>query len=147
MKEIIKIVIKGCSGYCPYEYAYKDKLTLTSGSIAYEYIPEAESTVNLPRKWKYNTNSVGFETAFKNIADLIDKIFDTELDADFMVTDVGFIEFIVTYVDKTKKSEMLWTTGEAFKEIFSLIKQLVPQAEDIPEVIKTDEDYENSNND
>ena len=34
-----KIVIKSTSGFCPVEYAYNDKLTITANSIAYEYKP------------------------------------------------------------------------------------------------------------
>lgn len=33
-----KIVIKSTSGFCPVEYAYNDKLTITANSIAYEYV-------------------------------------------------------------------------------------------------------------
>ena len=32
-----KIVIKSTSGFCPVDYAYNDKLTITANSIAYEY--------------------------------------------------------------------------------------------------------------
>lgn len=42
MKEIVKITIKGCSGYGPVDMAYDDKLTLTPTSISYEYKPYLE---------------------------------------------------------------------------------------------------------
>ena len=35
--DIIKIVIKGASGYGPVDEAYEDKVTLTESSISYEY--------------------------------------------------------------------------------------------------------------
>lgn len=37
--QIIRIVIKGASGYGPVDEAYEDKVTLTPSSISYEYNP------------------------------------------------------------------------------------------------------------
>lgn len=60
MIDIIKIVIKGASGYCRSDEAYNDKVTITPASIAYEYIPVKESGINPKRKWSYKTNSPKF---------------------------------------------------------------------------------------
>lgn len=38
MEYIVRIVIKGASGYCPADEAYNDKVTLTPGSISYEFL-------------------------------------------------------------------------------------------------------------
>lgn len=38
MKYIVRIVIKGASGYCPADEAYNDKVTITPGSISYEFL-------------------------------------------------------------------------------------------------------------
>lgn len=38
MKYIVRIVIKGASGYCPADEAYNDKVTFTPGSISYEFL-------------------------------------------------------------------------------------------------------------
>jgi len=141
MKEVIRIVIKGCFGYGPHELAYKDKLTLTSSSIAYEYVPEQESEKNSSKKWKYSTNSPEFKIIFDRLSQAVETVFSGDLDSD-LVTDVGFTELLVTYSDKTKNAGMFWTTGEGFEEIFTLIKRLVPEIEDTPEVIKTNEDYQ-----
>ena len=46
MVDIIRIVIKGSSGYCCYDEAYNDKVTITDDSISYEYIPVVESEIN-----------------------------------------------------------------------------------------------------
>lgn len=141
MKEIIRIVLKGSSGYGPYELAYKDKLTLTSNSIVYEYVPEQESEKNSSKKWKYSTNSPEFKIIFDRLSQAVETVSSGDLDSD-LVADVGFTELLVTYSDKTKNAGMFWTTGEGFEEIFTLIKRLVPEIEDTPEVIKTNEDYQ-----
>ena len=39
MADIVRIVIKGASGYCCFDDAFNDKVTLTNDSISYEYIP------------------------------------------------------------------------------------------------------------
>ena len=41
--DIIKIVIKGASGYGAVDEAYEDKVTLTESSISYEYKPHPMS--------------------------------------------------------------------------------------------------------
>ena len=64
MPDIIKIVIKGASGYCCSDEAYNDKVTITSDSIAYEYIPFLESELNPKRKWNYKTDSPLYKALF-----------------------------------------------------------------------------------
>lgn len=57
--DIVKIVIKGASGYCSVDEAYKDKISLTDSSISYEYKPHEMSRLenNVYRKWTYKTTS------------------------------------------------------------------------------------------
>ena len=57
MADIIRISIKGESGYGPVDEAYSDKVTIDRGSIRYEYEPVIESDINAPRKWSYKTTS------------------------------------------------------------------------------------------
>ena len=45
-KEIIRVVIKGSSGYGPVEEAFRDKLTITRDSIRYDYTPYLVSERN-----------------------------------------------------------------------------------------------------
>ena len=56
--DIIRIVIKGASGYGCADDAYEDKVTLTDSSISYEYTPHpmSESEFNIPRRWSYKTD-------------------------------------------------------------------------------------------
>ena len=48
MADIIRISIKGESGYGPVDEAYSDKVTIDRGSIRYEYEPVIESDINVP---------------------------------------------------------------------------------------------------
>ena len=43
MADIIRIVIKGGSGYGPVDEAFSDKVTIDCDSIRYEYTPKAKS--------------------------------------------------------------------------------------------------------
>ena len=50
MADIIRIIIKGESGYGPVDEAYSDKATIDRDSIRYEYKPVVESEINPPRR-------------------------------------------------------------------------------------------------
>lgn len=138
MKKIVKIVIKGCSGYGLEDEAYKDKITLTSDSISYEYIPAEKSEMNFQRKWSYKTNSPVFADTYSIVAGMIPSILEPKI----MVasTDVGMIDFTVTYADKSKKNIRYCCTGDEFSECFAYIKSLVPSSEFVPEVLLTSDD-------
>ena len=140
MSVIAKIVIKGCSGYGPYDAAYEDKLTLTSSSIAYEYKPLCISEENPLRKWSYKTTSEEFLMLFSRIADLMPSILEPEVEAP--CCDAGMSDFSVTYADRSKHQRTYWGSDDGFREIFGLIKLLVPRVERTPEVIMTGADYD-----
>ena len=131
---IIKITIKGCSGYGPVDLAYEDKLVITANGLSYEYKPEIESEANQPRKWSYKTNNVLFKIAFEKIADCMPSILET--DDTFLCTDVGMIDFTVTYEDRSKKHIRYWCTSDYFKDCFSVINDFIPPLEMRPEVTR-----------
>ena len=134
MTEIVKITLKGCSGYCSYDDAYDDKLVLTPSSISYDYVPLHESESNFTRKWSYKTNNHFFKIAFEKIASIMPNILSAE--ETFLCTDVGMVDFTVTYSDKTRKHIRYWCTGDHFSKCFSIIKELVPNGELTPEVLQ-----------
>ena len=78
-----KIVIKSTSGFCPVDYAYNDKLTITANSIAYEYKPylESDNSLNVRRKWSYKTTNSIFSSAFEKIAVAVDEILSRDQEA------------------------------------------------------------------
>ena len=139
-KEIKRITIKGSSGYCSYEYVYEDKLTITPDSISYEFVPALNSHIRKPRKWTYKTDNPEFRENFTAIAAGVKEALVNDTIA--FCTDVGGIEFIVSYDDRTRDRRQFWCTAEDFKELFALIKRLVPAIEEVPETLKTNEDYE-----
>ena len=57
-------------------------------------------------------------------------------------TDIGGIEFNITYSDKTKFKDTYWVPGDYFEEIFMMIKSLVPGSEYTPAVLLTSADFE-----
>ncbi len=81
MKDIIRIAIKGESGYCCMVEAYNNKITITRASIRYKYKPLFASETNI-------------------------------------------------------------ALGDEFKEVFSIIKQMVSGCEYAPAMLLTSEDYE-----
>lgn len=140
MKDIMKIVIKGESGYGPADEAYKDKVSIEQKGISYEYIPMFASEMNPMRKWSYKTNSPLYGMLYEQLKKSMESV--TEPSIERFYTDIGSIEFIITYDDKAKVKKTFWVPGDEFKEVFSIVKQMVPRCEYVPAVLITEEDYE-----
>ena len=144
MKEIIRIVVKGSSGFCPLDEAYDDKITITLESISYEYKPVRETDTNTLKKWSYRTNSPIFKEQYKKISDLVFEVFDR--DVEIFYCDIGSIEFIITYSDKQKLHKKFYLPSDEFAEQFKQIKMMVPICEYTPAVLLTSEDFDNEGN-
>ena len=140
MAEITRIVIKGSSGYCCVDEAFNDKVTITEESISYEYVPYVESEINPKRKWSYKTNSTLFKKKFVEIAKMTSEVIKRDIDE--FCTDIGGIEFNITYSDRTKFKDIYWVSGDDFKELFAVIKRIVPETEYTPAVLLTSEDFD-----
>jgi len=140
MKEIVRVTIKGFSGYGPYDEGYEDKVIITQDFVSYEYVPNVESETNPKRKWRYSTNSPIFKLSFAKISELIEETLNAEIEG--FCTDIGGIEFTLTYADKSKKRKHYWLPGEHFSEIIHRVKELVPQTEYTPAVLLTEEDFD-----
>ena len=142
MMKIIKLTVKGASGYCSVDDAYEDKVTLTPSSISYEYKPHplAQSETNIHKKWSYKTNSPAFKELFDAIAAKAPEYLHN--DDELLALDIGPIDLVVTFEDKHKESVHLFCPSEYFEDLFHLIKKLVPSFEDIPIVLLTHEDYD-----
>lgn len=138
LANILKIVIKKVSGFCCYNELYEDSITLTDKSFLYEYKPVNETEKNTKKKWKFQTSSEKFKNQFEKICVLVEDtirqdIFET-------CTDVGGIEFSVSFSDKTKYKKVFWVSSGHFIDLFQEIKALVPTYEDIPNILGTDPD-------
>lgn len=140
--DIIKITIKGASGYGPAHEAYEDKITLTDSSISYECKPGpmTNSETNVYRKWSYKTTSPVFKKIFAEVAARTPfYLYNDEI---LFATDIGPIEIIATFEDKHKESVNYFCPSEFFKDYFNLIKKLVPEVEYTPAVLLTVDDFE-----
>lgn len=140
VKYISRIVIKGASGYGSEDEAYNDKVTITPTSISYEYKPMYESELNLSRKWSYKTNSPIFRMMYDKVAGMLPAIIERGIQE--FCTDIGGIEFNITYSDKTKFKEIYWVPGDYFEELLVAIKRMVPETEYTPAVLLTSEDFD-----
>lgn len=145
MLDIVKIVIMGASGYCCVDEAYNDKVSITPDSISYEYIPVIESEINPGRKWKYKTNSPIFKMKYEMLVNLIPEIIEKS-DEDFC-TDIGGIEFVITFADKSKFKKVFWMPSDDFSSQFKVIKEMVPDCEYTPAVLLTSDDFEEEEDD
>ena len=133
MPDIIKVNIKSGSGFVPLEDAYNDKLSITSNSLSYEYVPVYITEVNQIQKWSYKTNNPNFITSFNKIAEMINDIMYTEILEHWC--DIGEIEFIVTYEDKSKKRATFFLPPDYFETVLKEIKKLIPSLKQIPIIL------------
>lgn len=140
MPEIVKIIIKGSSGYCCIDEAYIDKVVITPEAISYEFTPVKETENNAKRKWSYKTNSPIFKMRYNTIVRMIPCA--VERDDEGFCTDIGGIEFSITYDDKTNFKKTFWIPSDRFEELFKVIMEMVPENEYTPAVLLTSKDCE-----
>ena len=121
MADIIRIIIKGGSGYRPVDEAYSDKVTIDRDSIRYEYKPVVESDINVPRNWSYKTTSPIFLKLFTEATDAVEKILNRKEES--FLTDLGVTTFTVTYADKTKTTRDFILHEDEFKNALTLLNK------------------------
>ena len=131
--DIIRIVIKGESGYGSYEDAYKERVTITPTSITYEYVPAVESETNVHHKWSYKTDSKAFNELYNKAARIAPRYLN-RLDVE-TVCDIGCTELVYTFEDKHRESAEFFQTSDFFEDLFRVIKKMVPGCEEIPLVL------------
>jgi len=54
-----------------------------------------------------------------------------------LCTDIGGIEFIITYSDQNKFKRIFFLPGDEFKDCFQIIERMVPECEYVPAVLIT----------
>lgn len=142
MHDIVRILIKGGSGYGSIDEAYEDRLVLTASSISYEYKPNTNSNsdTNVYRKWSYKTNSPIFAELFKQVVDMTPHYLHN--DDILFCTDIGPIIITATFADKHRETVNYFCPSEFFADYFRVIKQMVPGTEYIPAVLLTSYDFE-----
>lgn len=134
MPPIKRVLIKGASGLGPIDEAYRDKITIERSGIRYDYVPLEPSGNNVPLGWSYRTNNPAFAELFDHLARLLPGVLDRP--DDLGVTDVGGIEFSVTYDDGTRARRLFWMTAESFQECFAVIRRMLPSFEEAPHVLR-----------
>lgn len=135
MKQIVKIIIKGASGYGPVDKAYNDRLTIECNSISYELKPVIESETNPMRRWSYRTTSKSFHERFDQLISCLPGVI-SGIPEDAFCTDIGGIDFTISYDDGTKEKKNFWLPGSYFQKPFSLVKKMIPPCEEVPYVLE-----------
>lgn len=134
MPAIKRVLIKGSSGFGPIGEAYRDRITLERSGIRYDYAPLEPSESNMPLRWSYRTSNPAFAELYDCLTRLLPSVLDRPDDLD--VTDIGGIEFSVTYDDGTRAKRLFWLTAESFQECFAVIRRLLPSFEEVPHVLR-----------
>lgn len=104
-----------------------------------------ETEINPKRKWSYKTNSPVFKMKYDTLVSLMPGVIDRNIEE--YCTDIGGIEFVITYADKTKFNETFLVPSDYFESQFKVIKSMVPECEYTPAVLITSKDFEEEEED
>ena len=96
--------------------------------------------MNPKRKWSYKTDSPLFKVLYSRVVEILPRYLEEDIER--FCTDIGGIEFIVTYSDKSKYKNIFWVPSDDFKDLFRIIKQMIPSTEYTPAVLLTSDDFE-----
>ena len=135
VKKIVKLIIRGASGYGPVDEAYNDKLTVDASAISYELKPVIESGTHPARKWSYKTNSLLYLERFNQLCACLPAVI-ARIPEEAFCTDIGGIDFTFTYDDGTKEKKNFWLPGSYFQDAFDIIKAMIPPCEETPAVLE-----------
>jgi hypothetical protein len=146
MVEIKKITIKGGSGWCPPDEAYEDTVIITEKGISYslKYSEEKPWQPSRSIKWSYRADSMSFRDLFMQLQNAVLPIMDLE---EFSWCDAGMNKFTFLFSDGTKQENTFFGSSELFDRCFRVAKKMIPPCEEVPNVLKTEEDYEEDDED
>ena len=96
--------------------------------------------MNPKRKWSYKTDSPLFKVLYSRVVEILPRYLEEDIERFY--TDIGGIECIVTYSDKSKYKNIFWVPSDDFKDLFRIIKQMIPSTEYTPAVLLTSDDFE-----
>ena len=85
------------------------------------------------RQWSYKSNKPLMRDIIKEAFEELGKII--WMDDEVRCYDIGSIEFIITYSDKTKIKKTFWRPATDFRRGFVAIRDLVPGLENIPRLL------------
>lgn len=139
-KNVTKIIIKTSSGYVPNKDAYEDEMILDRKSIHYRFQPNYQAFINQSRDWTFTTSNMDYELMFESLSHYVLSVLNHK-DAYLGMQDEGSISFSVTYDDNTSDFFEFECSPTDFQEGLSWIRGYVPPKEDVPEMLKTWEDY------
>ena len=134
MAEITKIVITKNPGYGCSSTMLQEKITLTANSIEYKLIPHKNNKEDAEIHWKYQSNSGAVKDKVKEAFDELGKFVWLDENADCL--DIGSIEFVITYSDKSKLKKIFWRPQTDFKSGLLAVRDLLPYLEQMPRFLE-----------
>lgn len=132
--QLIKIIIKGASGWGPSDMAYSDKLTIKSDGISYEKKPVIESKDNPHVKWSYKTNSDKYQSIFHALGEqshVFEKL------PDEFVTDICPNQVKFYFENETLSFDTYFYHG--VEQFVDMVKLMIPATEEIPYCLPDEE--------
>lgn len=153
MDKIVKVIIKGTSGYCSIEDAYKEKITITQNKVKYHFLPEILKKdrpeyidlENYPPRLPETKLSMNFGAnlqccPFEKVADFALEVLNKQEQG--MCCDIGATIITVVYDNGAKLTNTYFEPPDFFFDLFKAVQCLFSTTGIMPETIKTDDMYE-----
>ena len=136
MAKITRITVTKNPGYGCSSHFFQESITITANSIEYKLIPHMHNKVDAKRHWRFKSNKPFVRDLLKEAFDGLGKV--VRMDESERCHDIGSIEFVIKYSDKTKIKKVFWRPSTDFRNGFVALRDLVPHLEDIPRFLKFD---------
>ena len=134
MAEITSIKITKNPGYGCSSTMFQEKIKLTAHAIEYKLIPHMHNKRDAESYWKYQSDGEYFRDLVKEAFDELGKL--VLLDDNKDCCDIGSMEFVITYSDKTKFKKTFWRPPTDFSSGLMVIRNLVPHTEQMPRFLE-----------
>ncbi len=94
-----------------------------------------ESETHPIRRWSYKTNSQLYLENFNQLCSCLPALI-AKIPEEAFCTDVGGVDFNITYEDGVKEKKNFWLPGTYFADAFNIIKAMIPSCEEVPAVLE-----------
>ncbi len=123
MKHIKRITLRSGSGYCCIEDAYTDRLTVTAGSVRYEYVPYSAEFAD-KWGWSYRSTASTFRELFGELEKTVPGLLAD--DEECLICDGGMTELIVTYEDGTRAKKDITHRPTGYDTLIAILRRMIP---------------------
>lgn len=126
---LLKLEISGINGFMAGGEGWEEKLSMTKGDISYQYEPVRTSS-RIAKGWRYETDSDSFAVQFALAGEALARIINGEPVEGW--EELPDVEVLAVYEDGTKYHGIFFSSELEFRELFTVVKRMIPACEKMP---------------